>query len=99
MAIFRDAVAAAAIGLQVIGIGIVSAEADTRPSALSASFKGTLLDGPLAGQIAIQSAIPSDATRHIKIPYGVAVCVGGNNRIDLETHGAAHGGQNRSCHW
>jgi len=97
MANFRNGVAAAAIGLQVFGI--VAAEADSRPSALAASFRGILMDGPFAGQVAGAGAVPSGAIRHIKTPYGVVVCVGGNNRLDWEKHTHASGSQNRSCQW
>jgi len=97
MANLRNGVAAAAICLQVFGI--VAAEADSRPSALAASFSGILLDGPLAGQIAVGGAVPFGATRHIKTPYGVVVCEGGTNRLDLETNKSSRGSQNRSCHW
>jgi hypothetical protein len=97
MANFRNGVAAAAIGLQVFGI--VAAEADSRPSALAASFNGILMDGPLAGQVAGAGAIPSGATRHIKTPYGVFVCVGGNNVADWEKHTSPTGSGKRSCQW
>jgi len=97
MANFRNGVATAAICLQVFGI--VAAEADSRPSALAASFSGILLDGPLAGQVAGPGAVPGGATRHIKTPYGVVVCEGGSNRLDLETNKSPRGSHNRSCQW
>ena len=97
MANFRNGVAATVIGLQVFGI--VAAEADSRPSALAASFRGILMDGPLAGQVAGAGAIPSGETRHIKTPYGVVVCVGGNNVAGLEKRTSQTGSQKRSCQW
>lgn len=97
MAKLRNGVAVAAMCLQVFGI--VAAEADSRPSALAASFSGILLDGPLAGQVAVAGAVPGGATRHIKTPYGVVVCEGGKNTLDLETNKSARGTQKRSCQW
>ena len=97
MANLRNGVVAAAIGLQLFGI--LAAEAASRPSALAASYSGILLDGPLAGQVAGAGAVPFGATRHIKTPYGVVVCEGGNNRLDLETNKFPRGNQKRSCQW
>jgi hypothetical protein len=89
--------AATAIAAQIFSAA--AAEAAKRPSALAASFHGTLLDGPLAGQTAGAGAIPSGAVRHVKTPYGVAECTGGDNRVSWEDHSAPSGNQNRSCHW
>ena len=97
MANLRNEVAAAAICLQVFGI--VAADADSRPDARAASFTGILLDGPLAGQVAVAGAVPSGTTRHIKTPYGVVVCEGGANSLDLETNKSSKGSQKRSCQW
>ena len=93
----RNGMAVAVICLH--GFGIAAAYADSRPDARTASFSGVLLDGPLAGQIAVGGAVPAGATRHIKTPYGVVVCQGGANRLDLETNKSSKGGQNRTCRW
>lgn len=89
--------AAAVVGFCLIGS--FDAVGASRPSALKASFTGVLMDGPLAGQVAIRGAIPSGETRHIKTQYGIVVCVGGNNQVDLEKHRPPSGSQNRSCQW
>jgi hypothetical protein len=96
MASFKISVAA------VVGfclIGSFDAVGASRPNALKASYGGILMDGPLAGKVAVSGAIPSNQTRHVKTQYGIAVCVGGNNRVDLENGRPPTGGRNRSCEW
>jgi hypothetical protein len=96
MASFKISVAA------VVGfclIGSFDAVGASRPDALKASFTGILMDGPLAGQVAIGGAIPSNQTRHIKTRYGIVVCIGGNTQVDLEKNRPASGTRSRSCQW
>jgi hypothetical protein len=87
-----------ALALATFTAGAAEAAAK-RPSALTASYHGTLLDGPLTGQIAGAGAVPEGATRRIQTPYGVVTCSGGNNRVNKETGHGPSGSSNRQCNY